>query len=133
MAAWIYRMIIFQSGFISALPYLTSWILSIFFSSACDFLVDRGYLRITTARKIFNSIGKSLKVFLYVSTVLSTLFSPCVSFLRSVSIRHTLKLFNQQDLVRSFPDNDFRVNGCSVRRRARRIRRFGAKFFRCYL
>lgn len=45
-----------QNGLLTALPYLVSWLLSFPFSSSCDWFVRRGYLSLTRARKLYNSI-----------------------------------------------------------------------------
>jgi len=63
------RIVLFQSGFISALPYLTTWILSFVFSWICDSLVRRGWIKLTPARKIFNSIGEFKKLTSNINTV----------------------------------------------------------------
>lgn len=39
------------------MPYFVMWVLCIVFSQLSDFLTDRKYIKIVTARKLFNSIG----------------------------------------------------------------------------
>lgn len=46
-----------KNALLSALPYLCMWILSMVLSPISDALVNNGYLRTVTARKLFNSIG----------------------------------------------------------------------------
>lgn len=46
-----------KNGLLSALPYLTTWIASFFFSWLSDFITERKTLSLTTSRKIFNTIG----------------------------------------------------------------------------
>lgn len=41
----------------SALPYLVLWILTIIFSPISDYLINSGYISVSIARKLFNSIG----------------------------------------------------------------------------
>ncbi|PSN49739.1 putative inorganic phosphate cotransporter [Blattella germanica] len=48
---------IFENGFLSALPYLVMWFSSICSGWLCDFLINRGYLSITSARKLFTTIA----------------------------------------------------------------------------
>ncbi|XP_069685198.1 putative inorganic phosphate cotransporter isoform X2 [Periplaneta americana] len=48
---------IFENGFLTALPYLVMWISSIITGWICDFLINKGYLSITIARKIFTTIA----------------------------------------------------------------------------
>lgn len=40
-------------GFYSSLPYFLRWIMSILSAFLCDFLINRNYVSITGARKIF--------------------------------------------------------------------------------
>lgn len=52
-----------QNSILSALPYLTLWILSFVFSFTSDTIINKNIVTIGGARKIFNSIGnKSFKV-----------------------------------------------------------------------
>lgn len=46
-----------ENGLLTALPYFVSWSLSFPFSTSCDWLVRRGYLTLTQARKVYNSIS----------------------------------------------------------------------------
>ncbi|XP_034246099.1 putative inorganic phosphate cotransporter [Thrips palmi] len=46
-----------ENGVLTALPYLLSWFLSFPFGWSCDKLVSRGYLSLTAARKVYNSIS----------------------------------------------------------------------------
>uniref|UniRef100_T1JB34 Sialin n=1 Tax=Strigamia maritima TaxID=126957 RepID=T1JB34_STRMM len=46
-----------KSGLLSALPYFVCWLCSLLVSVACDKLVEKNYLRLRNARKLFNSIG----------------------------------------------------------------------------
>ncbi|XP_066140951.1 putative inorganic phosphate cotransporter [Euwallacea fornicatus] len=46
-----------ENSVLSALPYLTLWILSFGVGFASDFIINRGFLTRTTSRKIFNSLG----------------------------------------------------------------------------
>lgn len=46
-----------SNSFWSAMPYLTFWILSFFFGAASDFVINKGYVSRSSARKIFTSIG----------------------------------------------------------------------------
>ncbi|KAE8749916.1 hypothetical protein FOCC_FOCC003385 [Frankliniella occidentalis] len=46
-----------ENGLLTALPYFVSWALSFPFSSTCDWLVKRGSINLTNARKIYNSIS----------------------------------------------------------------------------
>ncbi|KAK7082382.1 hypothetical protein SK128_002996 [Halocaridina rubra] len=46
-----------QNSFISALPYILMWIVSIVAGLTADSLRNKGYLSTTTTRRIFNSIG----------------------------------------------------------------------------
>lgn len=39
------------------MPYFVMWVLCIVFSQLSDFLTNRKYIKIVTARKLFNSIG----------------------------------------------------------------------------
>lgn len=47
-----------STGILSALPYVAMWVASFFFGLLCDFCVKRGYHSITTARKVYTTIGK---------------------------------------------------------------------------
>ncbi|XP_044728196.1 putative inorganic phosphate cotransporter [Chrysoperla carnea] len=44
-------------GFLSALPYLTMWLLSFVFSFISDFVINRQILSVAVSRKVANSIG----------------------------------------------------------------------------
>ncbi|KAK3925721.1 Putative inorganic phosphate cotransporter [Frankliniella fusca] len=46
-----------ENGLLTALPYFVSWCLSFPFSSSCDWIVKRGYISLTNARKFYNSIS----------------------------------------------------------------------------
>ncbi|KAJ4444352.1 hypothetical protein ANN_06144, partial [Periplaneta americana] len=46
-----------ENGFLTALPYLVMWISSIITGWICDFLINKGYVSITIARKIFTTIA----------------------------------------------------------------------------
>lgn len=46
-----------QNSFVSALPYLAMWLFSIMCSTVADYLISHQVFRVTTVRKIFNSIG----------------------------------------------------------------------------
>lgn len=50
-------MLYLQDALLSAMPYFVMWVLCIVFSQLSDFLTDRKYIKIVTARKLFNSIG----------------------------------------------------------------------------
>lgn len=45
-------------GLYSSLPYLLMWAVSIASGFLCDYLINSGYVTITTARKIFTGFGK---------------------------------------------------------------------------
>ncbi|KAH1021978.1 hypothetical protein HUJ04_011458 [Dendroctonus ponderosae] len=47
-----------NNGLLCALPYLTLWVWSFVFSYASDSLINQHVVKVGTARKIFNSIGK---------------------------------------------------------------------------
>lgn len=47
-----------QNGFLTALPYMIMWLCSMGSGWLCDYLITRGYLSTTTARKIFTTIGR---------------------------------------------------------------------------
>lgn len=46
-------------GLYSSLPYLLMWAVSIASGFLCDYLINYGYVTITTARKIFTAFGKT--------------------------------------------------------------------------
>ncbi|XP_050512281.1 putative inorganic phosphate cotransporter [Diabrotica virgifera virgifera] len=46
-----------NSGTLSALPYLAQWIACFMFSFTSDYLLNKNFWSITTARKVMNSIG----------------------------------------------------------------------------
>lgn len=46
------------TGFLSSVPYVVMWIVSMSSGWLCDWLVDRNYISISFARKMFTSIGK---------------------------------------------------------------------------
>lgn len=48
----------FQNGLFSALPYAAMYILSFVFSWLAEFLVNRNIIKLSTSRKLFNTIGK---------------------------------------------------------------------------
>ena len=48
-----------QNSFVSALPYLAMWLFSIMCSTVADYLISQQIFKVTTVRKIFNSIGIS--------------------------------------------------------------------------
>jgi len=58
-----HRLFLSQNGLLSALPYLVCWIAISVFSWICDYLTNKGYLSLTSARKVFNSIGKTSHFF----------------------------------------------------------------------
>lgn len=47
-----------QNGLLSSLPYVLMWIVSMASGWICDWLILRKYLTLTTARKLFTTIGK---------------------------------------------------------------------------
>lgn len=47
-----------QNSFVSALPYLAMWLFSILCSTVADILISKQIFRVTTVRKIFNSLGR---------------------------------------------------------------------------
>ncbi|XP_030382811.1 putative inorganic phosphate cotransporter [Scaptodrosophila lebanonensis] len=47
-----------SNAMLSALPYFAMWILCLVVSPISDLLINRGTLTVTTARKLFNSIGQ---------------------------------------------------------------------------
>lgn len=47
-----------QSGIWASIPYLVMWIVSMTSGWFCDWLIGRGYMRITFARKFFTTIGR---------------------------------------------------------------------------
>lgn len=47
-----------STGLLSALPYVAMWIASFFFGLICDFCVKKNIHSITTARKLYTTIGK---------------------------------------------------------------------------
>ncbi|XP_053378553.1 sialin-like [Mercenaria mercenaria] len=55
-----------KAGFLASLPYLGFWIVANISANFADFLMKRGYISTTTARKIFNSIGSILPALLIV-------------------------------------------------------------------
>ncbi|XP_017774631.1 PREDICTED: putative inorganic phosphate cotransporter isoform X1 [Nicrophorus vespilloides] len=46
-----------QNAALSAIPYLTSWVVGIFASILADWLLSKGYLSLSTSYKLFNSIS----------------------------------------------------------------------------
>lgn len=48
---------LFQNGVMTALPYLAMYLLSFPFGYMSDLLPNKGWLSITTTRKLSNSIG----------------------------------------------------------------------------
>lgn len=46
-----------DNGIYSALPYLFMWIVSVLTGFLSDWLIVRGYLNITNARKVFTGVG----------------------------------------------------------------------------
>ncbi|KAK5641112.1 hypothetical protein RI129_009659 [Pyrocoelia pectoralis] len=46
-----------QSGILASLPYLVMWIVSMSTSRLCDFLIVKGYMKITFARKFFTTLA----------------------------------------------------------------------------
>ncbi|XP_052132104.1 putative inorganic phosphate cotransporter [Frankliniella occidentalis] len=46
-----------KNGLLSALPYLTTWVMSFAFSWVSDFITERKMLTLTNSRKVFNTIG----------------------------------------------------------------------------
>ncbi|KAF5270613.1 hypothetical protein FQA39_LY01351 [Lamprigera yunnana] len=46
-----------QNSILSAIPYLTSWILGIIISIFADWLLSKGYLSLSTSYRIFNSLA----------------------------------------------------------------------------
>lgn len=52
-----------ENGIWSSVPYVLMWIVSMSSGWVCDWIIHRGYLSITYARKVFTTIGKnSLKL-----------------------------------------------------------------------
>ena len=49
--------LLFQNGFVSALPYLVMWIVIVVTGQIVDMLLERQVLGRTVARKIVNSLG----------------------------------------------------------------------------
>ncbi|XP_055387787.1 putative inorganic phosphate cotransporter [Condylostylus longicornis] len=47
-----------QNALLSALPYLTMWILCLVFSPFADFLINHQYISVEFSRKLFNSVGQ---------------------------------------------------------------------------
>ncbi|XP_077289182.1 putative inorganic phosphate cotransporter isoform X2 [Arctopsyche grandis] len=46
-----------QSGFLSAIPYLVSWITLLIYSTVADYLINNKIMEVTTMRKMNNTIG----------------------------------------------------------------------------
>uniref|UniRef100_A0A6B2EEN1 Putative inorganic phosphate cotransporter n=1 Tax=Phlebotomus kandelakii TaxID=1109342 RepID=A0A6B2EEN1_9DIPT len=59
----VLEMDIKKNALLSALPYLVMWLGSFVFSPISDYLINRGYLSIANARKLFNSIGLYFPMF----------------------------------------------------------------------
>lgn len=47
-----------STGYLSSLPYISMWVASFFFGMVCDFCIKRGYHSISSARKIYTTIGR---------------------------------------------------------------------------
>lgn len=46
-----------QNAVFSALPYLAMWLVSLAVSPISDYVINRGYIGVSTSRKLFNTLG----------------------------------------------------------------------------
>lgn len=75
-----------QNSFVSALPYLAMWLFSIMCSTIADYLISHQIFKVTTVRKIFNSIGIYILshmtyIFINISLLLIGQYGPALALI----------------------------------------------------
>lgn len=55
-----------QNSWLSALPYIVMWILSIFITQIADLMISRGKARTVVVRKTCQSIGEYYTLYMYI-------------------------------------------------------------------